>query len=233
MSPTLPSTFVYKERAFLLNPLRGARHFRLRYHKKKQQLCLTLPLWATARDIEQFLKQAQPWLDANAQQHTQRTILTHGARVSLWGQSCHITYQKDIRTKVLFEEGAVTVCSPRGDYASLLANGLKEKVLACLQGASATYAQQLGVSLGKITVRDLYARWGSCSARGDLSYAWRLLFAPLDVAHYVCAHEVSHRVYMDHSPRFWQTVESLCPHYKQSRTWLRAHGHELFYYAFE
>ncbi|MBY0462855.1 MAG: M48 family metallopeptidase, partial [Alphaproteobacteria bacterium] len=65
-----------------------------------------------------------------------------------------------------------------------------------------------------------------------LSYSWRLAFAPAEVIEYVCAHEVSHLIHMNHSQMFWDTVKSLCPQYKQHKAWLSQHGRQLFLYTF-
>ena len=66
-------------------------------------------------------------------------------------------------------------------------------------------------TVARVTVRDTKSRWGSCSATGNLSFSWRLIFAPEAVIDYVVAHEVAHLAEMNHGPRFWRLVESLSP----------------------
>ena len=64
----------------------------------------------------------------------------------------------------------------------------------------------LGISAKRITVRDTKSRWGSCSARGTLSFSWRLIMAPAFVLDYLAAHEVAHLRELNHSHRFWRLV---------------------------
>ena len=71
-----------------------------------------------------------------------------------------------------------------------------------------------------VTVRDTVSRWGSCARDGNLSFSWRLIFAPDAVIDYVVAHEVAHLVEMNHSKRFWRVVERLHPGAKAERLWL-------------
>lgn len=59
--------------------------------------------------------------------------------------------------------------------------------------------------------------WGSCNHRGEIRLNWRLVHLPPPLAHYVAAHEVAHLAELNHSPRFWQVVESLYPGHAQSR----------------
>ena len=85
----------------------------------------------------------------------------------------------------------------------------------------------LGVTYGKISIRDQKTRWGSCSSEGNLSFNWRLILAPPDVLDYVVIHELCHRKEMNHSKEFWALVESLMPEYKERRKWLRENGNNL------
>jgi predicted metal-dependent hydrolase len=85
-------------------------------------------------------------------------------------------------------------------------------------------------TIGRVTVRDQKSRWGSCSASGDLSYSWRLIMAPPFILDYVAAHEVAHRLHMNHGPRFWRLLMTHNPDVRRARAWFKAHGAELHRY---
>jgi predicted metal-dependent hydrolase len=53
-----------------------------------------------------------------------------------------------------------------------------------------------------VSIGDADSRWGSCSAAGAIRYSWRLILAPPHVRRFVVAHEVAHRLHMDHSSAF-------------------------------
>ena len=91
-------------------------------------------------------------------------------------------------------------------------------------------AAALGIRPGRLAIRDTRSRWGSCSARGTLSFSWRLVLAPADVLDYVVVHEVCHLVELNHSARFWQLVEGRRPAYRDPKRWLARHGWELHAY---
>lgn len=96
----------------------------------------------------------------------------------------------------------------------------------CTEQAT-VFAATLGVGFGRIAIKDTSTRWGSCSTKRNLNFSWRLLLAPPKVLRYVVAHEVAHLREMNHSPRFWAVVETLCPQYREHRRWLRTHGADL------
>lgn len=92
------------------------------------------------------------------------------------------------------------------------------------------YAQMMGVSYGRIAIRDQKTRWGSCSGEGNLNFNWRLIFAPAGVMDYVVVHELAHRKEMNHSPRFWRVVEDTMPEYRKYQKWLKENGRGLHRY---
>lgn len=92
---------------------------------------------------------------------------------------------------------------------------------------TAYFAGRMGVSYGRITIRDQKTRWGSCSAKGNLNFNWRLVLAPQKVLDYVVVHELAHRKEMNHSPRFWKLVEEEMPDYLQQKRWLKENGELL------
>ena len=93
------------------------------------------------------------------------------------------------------------------------------------------YAAQLGQRPVRVTLRDTRSRWGSCTARGELNFSWRLILAPPTVLDYLVAHEMAHLREMNHSPRFWALVHALCPHTDAAEAWLKRHGTGLHRYG--
>jgi len=96
-----------------------------------------------------------------------------------------------------------------------------------LSARVAEYAAALEVKPGRIQVKEIRSRWGSCSADGVLAFSWRVILAPPFVLDYLAAHEVAHLKEMNHSRRFWAQVKKALPDYERGRAWLDAHGASL------
>ena len=104
---------------------------------------------------------------------------------------------------------------------------LKRRASIAFPERIAYFAPLVGVTYGRITIRSQKTRWGSCSAAGNLNFNCLLLLAPPEVLDYVVVHELCHRKFMNHSPRFWAEVARVMPDYKAHRKWLRENGPRL------
>lgn len=104
---------------------------------------------------------------------------------------------------------------------------LRERAKSVLAQRTAYFARQVGVTYGRITVRDQKTRWGSCSQTGNLNFNFRLILAPPEVLDYVVVHELCHRRQMNHSAQFWQEVAQVLPDYRERKVWLTENGWRL------
>lgn len=89
------------------------------------------------------------------------------------------------------------------------------------------YAMQLDVCYNKISIRHQHTCWGSCSAKGNLSYNCLLMLSPESVQQSVAAHEVCHLLQMNHGKEFYSRLLVLRPNYWEDRKWLIDNGWKL------
>ena len=101
---------------------------------------------------------------------------------------------------------------------------LAEEALKIIPARVEYFAKVIGVTYGKITIRNQKTRWGSCSQKGNLNFNWKLALMPEEILDYLVVHELAHRVEMNHSPAFWAVVAEEIPDYKTRREWLRQNG---------
>lgn len=104
---------------------------------------------------------------------------------------------------------------------------LGEKACADIPARIRHFAPVVGVTVGRVTIRNQRTRWGSCSAKGNLNFNCLLMLCPENVRDYVVVHELCHRLEMNHSPRFWADVEAVLPDYREPKRWLRENGGDL------
>lgn len=89
------------------------------------------------------------------------------------------------------------------------------------------YAPLVGVTYGRITIRNQKTRWGSCSSKGNLNFNCLLMLTPPEVIDSVVVHELCHRKEMNHSKRFYEEVYRVYPEYDKWNKWLKENGNAL------
>lgn len=104
---------------------------------------------------------------------------------------------------------------------------LADKALEIIPGRVNYYAPLVGVTYGRITIRNQRSKWGSCSSKGNLNFNCLLMLAPPEVLDSVVVHELCHRREMNHSQKFYAEVLRVFPTYRTQEKWLKEHGGEL------
>ena len=67
-------------------------------------------------------------------------------------------------------------------------------------------AHEHDFSYNKVSLRDQKSRWGSCSARNNISLNQKLYFLPDYLRDYVLVHELAHTRKKNHSSEFWDIL---------------------------
>lgn len=166
------------------------------------EVIVKAPYYASTEEIEKFLEEKLSWIGEKRQEAFDRLIGDDGVPVN----TEHIDFE---------------------EMKSLGERMMKEFVPRIRE-----YASILGVTYGRVTIRNQQTRWGSCSSKGNLNFNCLLMLAPVWVQDYVIVHELCHRIEMNHSKRFWNLVESVMPDYKEGRDWLDNEGKLLMLRAF-
>ena len=117
--------------------------------------------------------------------------------------------------------------APQPAFSKEELTALSSRARSVIPDKAARYAKLVGVTYGRITVRSQHTRWGSCSGKGNLNFNCLLMLVPEKVLDYVIIHELCHRKQMNHSAAFWALVAKNCPHWRESRSWLKQNGASL------
>lgn len=209
-----------------------ARRLSIRLDPARGGLVLTLPEGLPVERGLAFIERQSGWIAGRLAQLPPRVAFADGAEVPILGIEHKIRHAPWARgaawrdSGILWVAGAVEHLPRRvADYLKAEARRQVARRARAKAALLPTVAPGLRIrSIGRISVRDTTSRWGSCTARGDLSFCWRLVLAPEAVLDYVVAHEVAHLAHLDHSPAFWRVCRELAEETGRSRDWLRRHG---------
>ena len=207
-----------------------ARRISLRISQLDGRVTLTLPNGVPEREALAFARQKEEWIRSHLEKREEDVPIGIGCEIPVGGQMHQVV--QGAGRRVVIGDGVIAIPGDAARMGARLQGHFKQMARARLVHASDMYAERLGKSYARISIRDTRSRWGSCSTAGTLMYSWRLIMAPDLVLDYVAAHEVAHLAEMNHSPAYWAQVSRIFGDYKPARKWLRAHGNTLHRYRF-
>ncbi|HQW19130.1 MAG TPA: SprT family zinc-dependent metalloprotease [Rhodocyclaceae bacterium] len=212
--------------------LRQGCRRRLSLTVDERGLTIGAPQRITFAEIERFASQHAEWVLAKLAEYGAR----HGRR--------HIAIRDGINLPLLGGEITVRIASGANrcrwqedilwlearvdaDHSALTRRALQRRALALFSERLAMYAGSMGRVAPPLGLSSARTRWGSCSTKTGIRLNWRLIHLPLTLIDYVVAHELAHLQEMNHSPRFWNVVESLYPDWRMARQELKVRGAEV------
>ncbi len=78
-----------------------------------------------------------------------------------------------------------------------------------------SWAARLGVQPGRVQFREMYRKWGSCSAKGNITFNTALCNLPFDLAEYVVLHELVHLRVFNHGKDFKALMTIHMPNWRE------------------
>jgi predicted metal-dependent hydrolase len=202
---------------------------------------ISAPRWVTVGEVESALHEKADWIARKLVEMQERQQQLGAARI-VWADGVVLPYLGNPLQVVIDSSSTLKKNSAQFEPADAGTHTLRlglplnaepsqirDAVQAWLMRQAKAlfverlnhYAPQLGVQWQRVSLSSAATRWGSASANGAIRLNWRLVHHKRDVIDYVVAHELSHLRVMDHSPRFWETVQSVMPDYAQRRRVLK------------
>lgn len=205
-----------------------ARRMRLAVDPRSGKVRLTLPPRASLKKGLDWANEQRAWIDTQRAALPEGRPFAPGAHFPFGGTDIEIVWSEGgLRTPRL--DGDRLLCGgPRDGLERRVEQWLKREALKVLSAETAEYAERAGVTVSGVSVGDPRGRWGSCASSGAIRYSWRLILAPAFVRRATVAHEVAHRVHMNHGAAFHRLVETLFEtDPTPARAWLRRSGAAL------
>ena len=215
-----------------------ARHLRVTV-SERLGVEVVMPRWATRRDVDRVLDEAEDWVAEQATRHAvwdgpRRRAWASGSELTLLGRSLRLALGPlppgKSRARVTVTDDAlrmdltpVEILDPR----PALERWLRREAGDHLRERTQALAERTALVPQRVIVGERTSRWGSCSTRGTISYCYRLVMAPPEVVDAVVIHELAHLPHPNHGPRWRALVHRHCPDHDKQMAWLQEHGGTL------
>ncbi len=179
-----------------------ARRLKLRVDETRNLLAVTCPPRSSRKAALDWAASQRNWVEARLAELQPSVPLAPGAIIPVDGADTKLVWVDGATRTVRFEDGCLGCGGPPEGFARRIESWLKSRARDLLSEETADAARRAGVAVRRVSIGDAGTRWGSCSASGSIRYNWRLVLAPPEVRRWVVAHEVAHRVHMNHGAAF-------------------------------
>lgn len=153
--------------------------------------------------------------------------LANGEGYLYMGKSYRLKIEKDLKQALSLSQGFFMLDESQMHKAKEhFIDFYKDKGRKHITERVDYFKKRIGVEPKSVRMMELGKRWASRSKTG-LNFHWKVMLAPISVIDYIIVHELAHLKRKDHSPHFWETVESVMPNYAERKNWLRLNGANL------
>ena len=232
ISSTASSDHLIGETPVRLKVSPRARRMRLSVDPRTRSVLLTVPRRVSQRRALAWASGHRAWIEKALADIPPPLAFAPGASVPLHGEPHLIDWDpaRPRRIERLADDlgGRLIAGGPLDGLERRILRWLKAEALALLKLETAEFAAKAGVTVARIGVGDPVSRWGSCSSTGAIRYSWRLILAPDFVRRATVAHEVAHRVHLNHGREFHAFLAALLgADPRPARAWLKREGAAL------
>ncbi len=81
-----------------------------------------------------------------------------------------------------------------------------------------------GCNASALSVRKMRSRWGSCTARGLVTFNSRVMQLPETLIDYIVVHELTHLHHMNHSRAFYAALARVLPDHRRREAAIKNYG---------
>lgn len=202
-----------------------ARRAKLSVDPVSGRVRLTLPRRAALGPALAWAQEKSGWIASQRARLPVARPFLPGASIPFGDAILVIDWDATRPRTVRHEDDRLICGGPREGLARRIETWLKREALRILSAETAEIAAVAGVTVTAVAIGDARGRWGSCASHGAIRYSWRLILAPDLVRRATVAHEVAHRVHMNHGPDFHALAAQLSDNTdRKAGRWLRAHG---------
>jgi len=135
--------------------------------------------------------------------------------------------QKFVESKIGWIKKRISEMNIQFEKSQVLPEIDREDARRILNQRLEELATEHDFEYGKVSIRKQKTRWGSCSSQDNISLNQNLLHLTDELIDYVLLHELTHTRVKDHSPSFWDELETVCPDAKEKRRLLKTHDYCL------
>lgn len=189
--------------------------------KSNGDFIVRAPLRSKETDIFKFINQKENWIISKRKEQMSNIVhpleFNGCEHITLLSKEYQISYHD--KTKVEIDDNQLKL--PKVHPKQSLIAYMKKLAKQQLNITALELAKKFNFSFSKISISSATTCWGSCSAKNNLHFTYKLVMCPKEVIEYIVLHELCHTKVKNHSKDFWSLVAQCDPNYKEHEKWLK------------
>lgn len=180
----------------------------------------TLPAGGSLNVLKELVEKSRPQLrEAIQRLPAAKDIFDEGTDLQTNTFRLHIFRTDRINFYMNLQDGILHIACPdntdfhdervQGLLRQMLEKALRHEARRILPRRLQSLARQHGFTYTAVKINNSKSRWGSCSAQKSINLSLSLMLLPDHLIDYVLLHELCHTREMNHSPRFWELMDSV------------------------
>ena len=203
-----------------------------------RRILVRCPHRATRKEVQDFVNGNQKWIQIRLQEESikekESLKIEKGGKIFYRARELTIEYKEGRKQRILINGDRFIIQGHKLNAAKAkvqVEDYLIDKASEYIIPRARGLARYLGVDrrIREIKLRKTKSKWGHCTAAGVIQYNWLIMLAPYSIIDYMITHEICHLIRMDHSTKYWDLVESICPNYGYYIDWLKEHEHRFWF----
>ncbi len=160
---------------------------------------VSAPLFTTNEEIQAFLISKQKWIDNALNKITN----TNNEFIKVIDYTYGLLYGKYVYYTT--------------EFKNIYTSEAKEYLPKRLNELAKIY----GFNFNNVKIREFKSKWGSCTAKKDISLNTRLIMLDKHIIDYVILHELCHTIYMNHKQGFYNKLSTYFQDLKSVKSYLK------------
>lgn len=173
---------------------------------------LSYPYGVTLNDALKFMVSKEEWLERTLEKYSHKRPELISVPYSTRAHELVLVPTEKEKISVRTGDGKIIVSYPfhlpidSDEVQTAARKGIEEawkhEAKNILPSRLSEISRKTGLKFRSVTIRNTVSKWGSCSARDDISLSIHLMRLPNHLIDYILIHELCHTVHKNHGPDF-------------------------------
>lgn len=205
-----------------------------RIEVKNGKINVMAPLWAKKEDIDSMVQRNSNWIITKLDQYKNDPVIKKefvtGEMFLFLGEEYPLIVEDNPSYALKFHDKAFYLASDcRENATEYFTQFYKQKAKKIIAPRTIEISKQLEIEINVVKITSAQRRWGSCSAKGNVNFSFRLILAPPKTIDSVIVHELAHRFEMNHSSKFYDIVKQIMPDHREYDSWLKKNNQKMLW----